>query len=380
MGFDYWNIMRGQGQYYNPDFIEMGEKKRIEGYATTVTTDIALDWLEKREKERPFCLLLHHKAPHRTWQPDTTHLAEFLSKTYPIPPTFFDDYEGREAAATQKLSIRESDMDLSYDLKIEHESVDSRFPQYEHTVRMNEAQKAAWNKYYGPVIQEYVDDPPTGKEQDRFKYQRYMQDYLACIQSVDDNVGRVLDYLAANGLDSNTLIVYTSDQGFYLGEHGWFDKRFMYEESMRTPLIMRLPEGYGRKGSVEAMVQNIDYAPTFLAMAGVAIPEEMQGRSMAPLLSENRTDPEWRNAVYYHYYEYPNEHAVKRHYGIRTNRYKLIHFYYDIDVWELYDLQDDPQEMDNLYGQPEYEELVEELKGQLVELQEKYRDTDRSTY
>jgi arylsulfatase A-like enzyme len=208
-----------------------------------------------------------------------------------------------------------------------------------------------------------------------------MRDYMACIQSVDDNVGRVLDYLEANGLDENTLVVYTSDQGFYTGEHGWFDKRFMYEPSFRTPLLMRLPEGYERSGDITEMVQNIDYAPTFLELAGVTIPEEVQGRSLLSLLKkEDGVGEQWRDAIYYHYYEYPDEHAVRRHYGIRTDRYKLIHFYYDIDVWELYDLQEDPQEMNNLYGKSDYEELTGDLKKKLTELQEQYKDTDRSTY
>ena len=378
-GFDYWNVLPGQGQYYNPDFIEMGEKKRVEGYATTVTTDFALNWLDKRDQKKPFCLLLHHKAPHRTWQPDTSYLAEFANKSYPVPDNFFDKFEGRRAAAEQKLSIREGDMDLSYDLKIEAEEAKSRFPGYKHKVRMNEAQSAAWKKHYDPIIQDFIDNTPEGDDLDIYKFQRYMRDYLACIQSVDDNVGRVLDYLEENGLSDNTLVVYTSDQGFYTGEHGWFDKRFIYEQSLRTPLLMRMPKGYQRKGEVKELVQNIDYAATFLDMAGVAVPEDIQGVSLKPLL-EGRKDVDLRDAIYYHYYEFPNEHMVKRHYGIRTDRYKLIHFYNDIDDWELYDLQTDPDEMNNIYNEASNATLIDELKVKLIALQETYQDTDQSTY
>jgi arylsulfatase A-like enzyme len=378
-GFDYWNVLPGQGQYYNPDFIEMGEKKRIEGYATTVTTDFGLNWLDKRDKNKPFCLLLHHKAPHRTWQPDTSYLDDFANKNFPVPDNFFDKFEGRQAAKEQKLSIRTGDMDLSYDLKIEVEEAKSRFPNYKHKVRMNEAQKAAWKEHYDPIIQDYIDKMPEGDELDLYKYQRYMRDYIACIQSVDDNVGRVLDYLDENGLTDNTLVVYTSDQGFYTGEHGWFDKRFIYEQSLRTPLLMKMPKGYERKGEIKELVQNIDYAATFLDMAGVAVPDDIQGISLMPLL-EGSTEPDLRDAIYYHYYEFPNEHAVKRHYGIRTDRYKLIHFYNDIDDWELYDLQTDPDEMNNIYEDESSTELIAEMKIQLAGLQEKYQDTDRATY
>ena len=379
-GFDYWNVLPGQGEYYNPDFIEMGEKKRFEGYCTTITTDFALNWLNKRDTEKPFCLLLHHKAPHRTWQPDTIHFAEFKDKTYPVPGNFFDNYEGRRAAAEQKLSIRAIDMDVQYDLKMEDENglIWSRFPKFQHTVRMNENQKEAWEKHYKPITKDFIEKKLEGDELHLWKYQRYMRDYLACIRSVDENVGRVLDYLKENGLDKNTLVVYTSDQGFYMGEHGWFDKRFMYEQSFKTPLLIRAPEGYNVKGEISELVQNIDYAPTFLDFAGIEIPEEMQGVSIKPLLKEQQK--EWRDALYYHYYEFPNEHAVKRHYGVRTDRYKLIHFYNDIDEWELYDLQNDPEEMNNIYNDPANKELIASLKVRLKELQVKYDDLDKSTY
>lgn len=378
-GFDYWNILPGQGQYYNPDFIEMGEKKQFEGYCTTLTTDFALNWLETRDKEKPFCLLLHHKAPHRTWQPDTLHLDEFKNKNFPVPDNFFDNYEGRTAAEEQRLSIRANDMDIRYDLKMQDEQIESRFPWMDHTTRMNEQQKKAWNAHYKPITKDFLEKNLEGDELYLWKYQRYMRDYLACIRSVDENVGRVLDYLDKNRLAENTLVVYTSDQGFYMGEHGWFDKRFMYEESLRTPLIIRLPKGYSAKGEITELVQNIDYAPTFLDFAGVEIPAEIQGKSIKPLLAEEK-NIEWRDGIYYHYYEFPNEHMVKKHYGIRTDRYKLIHFYDDIDEWELYDLEKDPTEMNNLIHSSEHAEIIAELKIKLNELQEVYGDTDRLTY
>lgn len=372
-GFDYWNVLPGQGQYYNPDFIEMGEKKRFEGYCTTLTTDFGLNWLNKRDKEKPFCLLLHHKAPHRTWQPDTLHLDEFKDKVYPVPANFFDNYEGRQAAMEQHLSIRSSDMDVNYDLKMEDEAIKGRFGNIKHTARMNEKERERWHAHYKPITKDFLEKNLEGDELYLWKYQRYMRDYLACIRSVDENVGRVLDYLEENGLTENTLVVYTSDQGFYMGEHGWFDKRFMYEQSFRTPLLMRLPKGYDRKGEVAELVQNIDYAPTFLDFAGVEIPAEIQGKSMKPILADNK-GAEWRDAVYYHYYEFPNEHAVKKHYGVRTDRYKLIHFYNDIDVWELYDLEKDPEEMNNIFGNPDYAEVQKNMEIRLAELQKEYDD------
>jgi arylsulfatase A-like enzyme len=376
-GFDYWNILPGQGQYYNPDFIEMGEKKQIAGYATTITTDIAMDWLNGRDADKPFCLLLHHKAPHRTWQPDTAHLEAFLQNQYPVPDNFFDQYENRQAAAEQRLSIRATDMDIQYDLKMQDPEgrIESRFPWMDHTARMNEAQKKAWKSQYDPITAAYLEANLEGDELYLWKYQRYMQDYLACIQSVDENVGRVLDYLDNNRLRENTMVVYTSDQGFYLGEHGWFDKRFMYEESFRTPLLMRLPKGYEKRGDVSQLVQNIDYAATFLDMAGIPVPKEMHGLSMKNILLGK--EAEWRDALYYHYYEFPNEHMVKKHYGVRTDRYKLIHFYDDIDVWELYDIQEDPAEMNNLIEHEEYQVLIEELRSRLMQLRAQYNVPDR---
>ena len=331
----------------------------------------------KRDKDRPFCLLIHHKAIHRNWMADTCNLALYEDKTFPLPDNFYDDYEGRPAAAAQEMSIVK-DMDLIYDLKMLRPDKNSILKAtYESFLgRMDKAQRAAWDKFYDPIIKDFYKQNLSGKELANWKYQRYMRDYMKTVKSLDDNVGRVLDYLEKNGLLENTLVVYTSDQGFYMGEHGWFDKRFMYEESMHTPLIMRLPKDFTRKGDITELVQNIDYAPTFLELAGAPVPEDIQGESLLPLLKGEKPE-NWRKALYYHFYEYPAEHMVKRHYGVRTERYKLIHFYNDIDWWELYDLTKDSSEMHNLYGQKEYEPIANELKEELKRLQEQYNDPVR---
>lgn len=378
-GFDFWQIVPGQGDYYNPNFITQdNDTIQKHGYITNLITDDALNWMDtRREKDKPFCLLIHHKAIHRNWMADTCNLALYEDKTFPLPDNFFDDYQGRPAAAAQQMSIVK-DMDMIYDLKMLRPDKKSRLKSlYEYFLgRMDEGQRAAWDKFYGPIIDDFYKQNLQGKELANWKFQRYMRDYMKTVKSLDDNVGRVLDYLKEHDLLDNTLVVYTSDQGFYMGEHGWFDKRFMYEESMRTPLIMRLPKDFRRKGDITEMVQNIDYAPTFLQLAGVEVPADIQGLSMLPLLKGEKPAG-WRDALYYHFYEYPAEHMVKRHYGVRTERYKLIHFYNDIDEWELYDLQSDPTEMNNIYGQPGTEELTKELKAKLAALQEEYNDPVR---
>lgn len=374
-GFDYWNVLPGQGDYYNPDFIEMGEKSRVEGYVTPLITKFSLDWLEQRDTEKPFALLMHHKAPHRCWMPDTTYLEKYNDIKFPMPDNFYDNYENRTAAAEQRMHV--GDFCPVNDLKMldKEEEIEGPLRKFfeRQISRMNPEQRAAWDKAYDKEITYYKEAQLTGKALMEWRYQRYLEDYLRCIVSVDDSVGEILDYLEAHGLAKNTLVVYTSDQGFYLGEHGWFDKRFMYEESFRTPLVMKLPSKF-TKTEVDALVQNIDYAPTFLDLAGIEVPEDMQGQSLLPLLEEEK-DAEWRNALYYHYYEYPGPHDVKRHYGVRTDRYKLIHFYNDIDQWELYDLKSDPGEMNNLYGKEGYGGVTEELNAKLLELQKQYRDT-----
>jgi arylsulfatase A-like enzyme len=364
-GFDYWNILPGQGQYYNPDLIEMGERKQHTGYVTDLITDIALDYLEnKRDKEKPFMMMLHHKAPHRNWQPAPRHLTMYDSVEFPEPDTLFDDYSTRSAAAVeQEMSLQDS-MQIAHDLKMEPA------PQ-----RLNEEQRAAWEAAYGPKREAFEREKPEGDDLVRWKYQRYMQDYLGCIAAVDENIGRVLDYLDQSGMAENTIVVYTSDQGFYLGDHGWFDKRFMYEESLRMPLLAKFP-GKTTPGSINnELVQNLDFAPTFLELAGVDVPKDMQGESILGFL-KNKAVNDWRESIYYHYYEFPAVHMVKRHYGVRTKQYKLIHYYHDIDAWELYDLENDPQELINVYDNPDYTGVVKKLKAELKRLQALYGDSD----
>lgn len=377
-GFDTWRVVPGQGDYYNPTFINQDGSRSIEhGYLTNIITDLSLDWLEnKRDKSKPFCLLIHHKAQHRNWMADTCNLTLYEDKVFPLPENFYDDYAGRPAAETAEMRIADPDhMDIIYDLKMLHPDSTTRLKAtYEAFIgRMDAEQRAAWDAFYNPIIEEYYNSNLQGKELAEWRFQRYIRDYLKTLKSLDDNVGRVLDYLDHSGLSDSTLVVYTSDQGFYMGEHGWFDKRFMYEESFSTPLLMRLPKGLQAKGDVNEMVQNIDYAPTFLDIAGAPIPQDMHGVSLLPLLRGEHPD-DWRDALYYHYYEYPAEHAVKRHYGVRNDRYKLMHFYNDIDQWELYDLQADPSEMHNIYGQPGTEEITAALKQRLKELQIQYKD------
>ena len=298
-GFDRWEIVPGQGDYYNPDFIvESGDTVQVHGYLTDLITDKSLDWLEnERDKSKPFCLLIHHKAIHRNWLADTAHLALYEDKTFELPENFYDDYQGREAARAQEMSVIK-DMDLIYDLKMDRPDKDSALKARYHSYidRMDSAQRATYDAFYAPIIEDFYARDLKGRELAEWKYQRYMRDYAKVVKSLDDNVGRVLDYLDEHGLLDNTLVVYTSDQGFYMGEHGWFDKRFMYEESFHTPLIMRLPKGMDRRGDIDQMVQNIDYGPTFLEIAGVTEPNDMQGVSLLPLLKGENPD-NWRDAL-----------------------------------------------------------------------------------
>ena len=386
-GFDQFKILPGQGTYYNPDFITKYEGRvRMEGYTTDLITDMTIDWFENEMKEdQPFLMMYLHKAPHREWLPAPRHYKEYIHKTFPEPPTLFDDYEGREAAKQAEMNILDH-MNWAGDSKIYPEVMDELG--IEETIgwdkaafrrevgRQNEAQRARWDSVYGPMNEEFKKNYPGMDREDlmRWRYQRYMQDYLGSIAAVDEGVGRVLDYLEKNGMAENTIVVYTSDQGFYLGEHGWFDKRFIYNESFKTPLLVRWP-GKTKPGSVcTKMVQNLDFAQTFLEAAGIQPPSDMQGESLIPLL-EGDTSRWDRDAVYYHYYEYPAVHMVKRHYGIVTQEYKLVHFYYDIDQWELYDRKKDPMEMNNVYDDPEYAEVVEEMTAKLKELRKKYKDS-----
>jgi arylsulfatase A-like enzyme len=274
----------------------------------------------------------------------------------------------------------ETTMHIEADLKMWKDDTDTTNWAYRNTIkRLDESQLARWKQTYDPIQAEFERTNPQGEDLVRWKYQRYMYDYLACIKSVDESVGRVLDYLKENGLDKNTIVVYTSDQGFYLGEHGWFDKRFMYEESYRTPLVIQWPDKI-KAGSVNNdIVSNLDFAQTFLHAAGLPDPDDMQGESLLPIL-QGKTPADWRTEHYYHYYEYPSVHSVKRHYGISTNRYKLMHFYYDIDEWELYDLETDPGEMRNVYNLPEYAEVQKDLHARLDALRVKYQETEDDSF
>lgn len=385
-GFDEFMILPGQGDYYNPDFITNKGDTTIMGYVTDIITDLTLDWLGKRRKDdKPFLLMYLHKAPHREWFPAERHYKEFTKKTFPEPETLFDDYKGRGTAAkTAEMNLL-NHMTISADNKIYPELADElgivepsdwgkRVFNMKYS-RFTAEQKKDWDAIYQPINDEFKKQYPDMTEQDfmRWKYQRYMQDYLACIAAVDENVGRVLDYLDENGLNENTIVVYTSDQGFYLGEHGWFDKRFIYDESFKTPLLIRWPEKIKPGSKSDEMVQNLDFAQTLLEAANMESPEDMQGESLIPLLKGD-TDQWTRDAVYYHYYEYPGFHAVKRHYGIVTKEFKLAHFYYDVDEWELYDRKNDPFELTNVYDEPDYESVVKRLKRELTGLRKKYKD------
>ena len=376
-GFDYWNVLPGQGAYYNPEFIEMGERKQYTGYVTDLTTDFCIDWLRKRKSDKPFFLMCHHKAPHRNWMPGPEHLTMYDGVEIPEPTTLFDDYSSRsDAARQQKMTIADH-MRLANDLKVTPPVTERDKRSWKSKYgRFNEEQRKKWDAAYGPKNEAFHKAKLAGKELTRWKYQRYIKDYLRCIASVDDNVGRLLSYLDESGLATNTIVVYTSDQGFFLGEHGWFDKRFMYEESLGMPLLLRYPKSI-KPGSVsDDIVLNLDFAETFLDYAGVEVPSDMQGRSLRPIL-EGKRPKGWRNSMYYHYYEFPGAHSVKRHYGIRTKRYKLIHFYNDIDAWELYDLQKDPAELNNLYDNPDYGNIVNELKAELEKLRKQYGESQK---
>lgn len=418
-GFDYYHVYNDQGQYWNPQYRGTDTNNEFvveEGYSTDLTTDHALSFIEHRDPSKPFCLLLHHKAPHRNWQANLKYLGMYDDVEFPMPENFYDDYATRGSAArTQKMSVTR-DMRWEQDFKVPEmldlnnpDSKDSYNALMGEINRMTPEQRSAWGRYYFPRNRRLLEAQLKGKDLDNWKYQVYIRDYMSVIASVDESVGRVLDYLDKNGLTDNTMIVYTSDQGFYMGEHGWFDKRFMYEESLRTPLIVSYP-GHTKPGSVcNRLVQNIDYAPTFLALAGVQQPKDMPGRSLVPVLTNGDNVKNWRQSIYYHYYDYPTYHMVRKHDGVRTDRYKLIHFYgkggldavsenkYQnvpgtreygtmkglesigyfepkdeaVDYCELYDLQADPHEQNNIFGKPGTEKIMKQLQREL----DKYRKT-----
>jgi arylsulfatase A-like enzyme len=355
-GFDHWAILPGQGRYYNPPMIHNGKRVQHEGYVTDIITDLALAWLkDQRDPNKPFLLMCHHKAPHREWEPNLKYLAKYDGVKFPEPDTLFDDYAGRGAA------------EKSQDMTIE-KTMNARDLKLTPPAALTPEQRKAWDAYYEPRNAEFKKANLQGKDLVRWKYRRYLHDYLGCVASVDEGVGRLLDYLKDTGLDKDTIVVYSSDQGFYLGEHGWFDKRWIFEESLRTPLLVRWP-GVVKPGSVNKdIVSNLDFGETFLEAAGVAVPGEMQGRSLVPVL-RGRTPADWRKSLYYHYYEYPGPHKVRRHYGVVTDRYKLVYFYEpDMNYWELFDLQSDPHELRSVFGRPEYAKVQTELEQELARL------------
>ncbi|MHA6484924.1 sulfatase family protein [Paenibacillus sp. strain BS8-2] len=344
-GFDYWTVVPGQGEYHDPMFIDEQGERRVKGYATDIITDFTLDWLDKRDKDRPFMVMCHHKAPHRPWQPDEKHAHLYEDEDIPEPETFYDDYSTRSQAAVEARMRIDRDLDDQIDLK---------------------------------------GSPPEGLspiEQKKWRYQRYMKDYLRCVASIDDNVGRVLDYLDQEGLAEDTIVIYTSDQGFFLGDHGWYDKRFMYEESLRMPFVVRYPRQISPGSVTSLMALNVDFPVTFLDYAGVDIPEDMQGHSLRPVFA-GEEPAGWRTSMYYRYWMHLDEfHNVYSHYGIRTERYKLIYYYAEAlgssgsieekrpPEWELFDLEQDPYELNNVYSNPAYAERVPALKQEMRRLQ-----------
>lgn len=381
-GFDHWSILLGQneqGNYYKPVFYENGTVVKEDGYVTDVITDKAIEFIDEVHDEKPFMLMLHHKAPHRNWMPAPRHLGIFNDTVFPEPETLFDDYEGRgEAARSQDMNI-ENTLDDEWDLKLltREEILAGNNRLHDVYIRMPEEVQHKWDSVYAPRIAEYRSGKLQGDELVRWKYQQYMRDYLATAMSVDESIGRVMEYLEEIGELDNTVIVYTSDQGFFLGEHGWFDKRFMYEECLRMPFVIRYPKMIKAGSTSKAICMNVDFGPTFLDLAGIEVPTEMQGRSFRKVLEKKGRIPAgWREAAYYHYYEYPAEHSVKRHYGIRTSDCKLIHFYNDIDQWEMYDMKADPQEMRNVYDDPAYADKRAQMHRILEQVQQEYEDTD----
>ncbi|MGJ8657734.1 MAG: sulfatase family protein [Akkermansiaceae bacterium] len=383
-GFDYWEILPGQGSYYNPVFVQMdGSKVQDEGYVTDVTTDKALKWLDGRDKSKPFMLMCQYKAPHRTFSPALRHLGSFNDVVIPEPSNLFDKYEERSETLPKNEMEVDRHMTWQYDLKLRDEELDGiKLPSFRdygtpEYNRMNDEQRKVWDAHFAPLNAKFVADYKAGKIDHKamvqWKYQRYMKNYLATVKSVDECVGRVTDYLEKNGLADNTIVIYSSDQGFYLGEHGWFDKRWMFEESFKMPFLIKWP-GVIKAGSKPmALIQNIDYAPTFLEMAGVKAPDAVQGKSIVPVLKD--ASKEVRDTVYYSYYEL-GEHRVPQHFGVRTKRYKL--FYIPMtDEWQMFDLEQDPDEMKSVYGNPEYKEVQADMTKRYHQIR---KDVGAPTY
>ena len=377
-GIQTWKVLDDQGKYYNPDIITPSGRSVVEGYATDIVTEQSLDWLEnRRDPTKPFAILIHHKAPHRNFMPAIRHIQRYLGTEFPVPTNYFDHYEGRPAAAAQEMNIYR-DMYEGHDLKMTKGvgASEVRFnPWPDDFARMTPAQRKA---YFG-ALQASNDAMNAAAMSERemalWKYRRYLSEYLGTVAAVDESVGRVLDWLETSGLADNTIVVYTSDQGFYLGEHGWFDKRFMYEQSLRTPLLVQYPRHIAPGTRVKVPVQNVDLAPTFLDYAGLPPRGTIQGRSLRAVAG-GPPPADWREDIYYHYYEYPGFHAVRAHYGVKSGRYKLIRFYGDINQWEFYDLASDPQEMRNRIADPAAHAQIAALKRKLAALRRQYGDSD----
>jgi arylsulfatase A-like enzyme len=396
-GFDDYNVLPGQGKYYNPDFISKGSSElvRKQGYCSDVIGDMTLEWLDKkRDKTKPFFLCSWHKAPHRTWMPHPRHFNLLDGIDVPEPENFFDDYQGRAPfASLQEMTIRDH-LNIATDVKVtppvvttSAEGIRQAAPKtksqdgttFDEFKRMTPEQRKAWDAYYVPRNEDFRSKNLTGKDLTRWKYQAYLKDYIKCIKAMDENVGRVLDYLKKNNLEKDTIIIYSSDQGFYNGEHGWYDKRWMYEESLRNPLIVKWPKVTKPGTRRKEMVQNIDYAPTILEAAGVTPPGEVQGVSLVPLL-KGEIPKDWRKSILYTYYE-EGIHAVACHRGVRNERYKLIEFYTKGE-WEFYDLHRDSLEMNSQYDNPKYAKVINDMKQELRKLMINYQlelNTERTT-
>lgn len=361
VGYDYWHILPGQGAYYNPPMIDNGKQVKHEGYTSDIIGDLTLKWLDQRDKSKPFMLMSQHKAPHREWEPPLRLLGFDNDRVYEEPETLFDSYSGRSKAV--------SDHDMGIDRTMTERDVKLVAP-----TNLTPGQRKQWDEYYEPRNAKYREAVPTGRDLVKWRYQRYMHDYLACVKAVDENVGRVLDYLDKNGLAENTVVILSSDQGFYLGEHGWFDKRWIFEESLRTPLMVRWP-GVIKPGSTTGQIVSlIDFASTFLDIAHCENLPDVHGRSIVPLM-KGETPADWRKSLYYHYYEYPVPHRVRPHYGVITDRYKLVHYYKpDVDDWELLDREKDPQEVKSFYNDPAYADTVKELKAEILRLQAEVKE------
>jgi len=394
-GFDYWDILLGQGQYYNPTLKSASGKRTIDGHCTQIVTDLAIDWLKKdRDPSKPFVLMCQHKAPHRCWMPAPQHLNLYDDIDIPEPDTLFDKLDDNARAVRNQEMEIDRHMDITFDLFADPPAdwpyADAPLTQtprdagpnrhrnsydrsgYRNLETMSEDQKKTWNEAFDDENKALTKANLSGRDLVRWKYQRYAKNYLRCVRGVDDSVGQLMQYLKDSGLEENTIVIYSSDQGFYIGDHGWFDKRWMYEESLKMPLIVKWP-GQTKPGSVnQNLVQNLDYAETFLELAGAKIPADMQGRSMVPLLKGQAVD-DWRTSIYYHFYEYPSVHMCPKHNGVRNQRYKLMHIY-EFDQWEFYDLQTDPDEKTNQYNNLEYKDEIAGMKAELERLRLMYAD------